>query len=45
MAFETLHKKLTILGDQLKKDLTTELLFQKHKASGKLINSIDIHIT
>lgn len=33
-----------MLGDQLKKDLTTELLFQKHKASGKLINSIDMEV-
>lgn len=44
MAFDILHKKLTVLGDKLKKDLTTELLLQKHKASGKLINSIDMEV-
>lgn len=44
MSFEILHTKLNELGARLKKDLITELKFQKHRASGKLMDSITMDV-
>lgn len=44
MAFDTLHTKLTALGKELKLELQKELKLQKHNASSRLSNSIEMQV-
>lgn len=44
MAFEVLHRRLTELGKFLKDDLQKELKLQKHNASSRLSDSIEMQV-
>lgn len=45
MPFDIVKSKLVELGSQLKVELQKEILLQKHKASGTLIDSLEMRLT